>query len=461
MASLTTHKSGPKSGSHVISFIRNDGRRNIYLGKVPKRFAEKVFGHVEDLIAASMGGVAVTPATSRWLTEIKDDHAAKLAKVGLIETRQPKGQTVTLGEFTQACIDGLNIKPSTRMHLNLSRRYLVEFFGESKTLAEITPGDADDWRRWRSTKMGDNTMRRYCGRAKQFFRAAARKKLIPESPFADMKDCKVNGNRERDYFVTLDEAQKVLDACPDTQWRLVFALSRFGGLRCPSEHALLKWADVDFEQGRMTVLSPKTEHHEGHDKRVVPVFAELRPYLEAARAEAPKDEEYVITIPSVADFRRGGPRPNLGTRMQKIVKRAGLKPWPKLFHNLRASRQTELTDNFPEHVVCEWIGNSQAVAREHYLRPKDEHFVQASGVLPISNGKQNGKHDGKQNGEQPGAAGDSLLLQIVQKVLAEQGLEQFAATVGKALQNYQAPPVGLEAIQFALDLRLIWIAVAL
>jgi hypothetical protein len=33
----------------------------------------------------------------------------------------------------------------------------------------------------------------------------------------------------------------------------------------------------------------------------------------------------------------------------------------------------------------------------------------------------------------------ALLLQIVQKVLEQQGLEQFGATVGKALQNYQAP----------------------
>ena len=60
-----------------------------------------------------------------------------------------------------------------------------------------------------------------------------------------MKDCKVTANRDRDYFVTLDEAKRVLDACPDAQWRLVFALSRFGGLRCPSEHSLLKWEDVD------------------------------------------------------------------------------------------------------------------------------------------------------------------------------------------------------------------------
>ena len=30
------------------------------------------------------------------------------------------------------------------------------------------------------------------------------------------------------------------------------------------------------------------------------------------------------------------------------------------------------------HVVCEWIGNSQAVAAKHYLQTTDEHFEQAA-----------------------------------------------------------------------------------
>jgi len=51
-----------------------------------------------------------------------------------------------------------------------------------------------------------------------------------------------------------------------------------------------------------------------------------------------------------------------------------------LFHNLRATRQTELEDQFPSHVVCAWLGNSRAVAREHYLRANDDHFSRA--LLP-------------------------------------------------------------------------------
>ncbi len=50
---------------------------------------------------------------------------------------------------------------------------------------------------------------------------------------------------------------------------------------------------------------------------------------------------------------------NLRTQMLKISKRAGLKPWPKLFQNLRSTRETELAEIFPLHVVCAWIGNTQ------------------------------------------------------------------------------------------------------
>src|SRR2546423_864477 len=74
-------------------------------------------------------------------------------------------------------------------------------------------------------------------------------------------------------------AQKVLDACPDAEWRLLFALSRFGGLRCPSEHLLLTWADIDWERSQIRVTSPKTEQFEGQTERIIPMFPELRSAL--------------------------------------------------------------------------------------------------------------------------------------------------------------------------------------
>ncbi len=63
-----------------------------------------------------------------------------------------------------------------------------------------------------------------------------------------------------------------------------------------------------------------------------------------------------------------------------MIKLAGLKPWPKLFHNMRASRQTELTDQFPNHVVCEWLGNSAPIADKHYLQVTDQHYAEAAAI---------------------------------------------------------------------------------
>ena len=55
----------------------------------------------------------------------------------------------------------------------------------------------------------------------------------------------------------------------------------------------------------------------------------------------------------------------------------GAQASPRIFHNLRSSRQTELESQFPTHVVCAWIGNSLLVARKHDLQLTDEHFARA------------------------------------------------------------------------------------
>ena len=49
---------------------------------------------------------------------------------------------------------------------------------------------------------------------------------------------------------TQEMAETVLRACPDIEWQMIFALCRYGGLRCPSEVLRLKWADVDWARPR-------------------------------------------------------------------------------------------------------------------------------------------------------------------------------------------------------------------
>lgn len=188
------------------------------------------------------------------------------------------------------------MKPATIIAYHNTRRNLIEFFGPNKPLRDITQGDADDYRLFllRNERLSENTTRKRCGCAKQFFRAAMKRELIPRNPFSKLIST-LKKNTDRHYFVTREEADKVIESCIDSRWRLQFALSRYGGLRCPSEHLSLQRGGVLCDKNKLVVRSPKTEHHEGKEYRVIPIFPELRPHLEEVFELAEPGSEFVIT----------------------------------------------------------------------------------------------------------------------------------------------------------------------
>ncbi len=363
-------------GNRTIQFVAKDRKRkSIRLGKCSQRQAEAVKVHVERLVHATITGHPVDPDTARWLIGIDGTLADRLAAVELIERRD----ATTLAAFLDAYMAlRTDVKDGTQMLYRQTRRNLLSFFPADKPLASFTRGYADAWRlHLKNEGLAENTVRRRCGRAKQFFNAAVRRKLIPENPFSDLKS-NVHGNPERFAFVSRNDIARVIAECPDAQWKLIFALSRYGGLRCPSEHLQLRWEDIDWTNNRILISSPKTAHHVGGESRVIPLFPELRPFLQELADQVQPGIETALSEPVITRYRSA--TQNLGTQGKRIVRRAGLKPWPKLFQNLRSTRETELAEEYPMHVVCAWIGNSQPIAAKHYLQVTCEHFERAAGV---------------------------------------------------------------------------------
>lgn len=160
----------------------------------------------------------------------------------------------------------------------------------------------------------------------------------------------------------------------------------------------------DWDAGRIVVTSPKTEHHPGKGSRVIPLFAELRPILAEAFGPASEGAVYMVDerMRASAQGNAGWRNCNLRTQFERIIRRAGLTLWPWLFHNLRSSRQTELAEQFPSHVVCDWLGNSEDVARKHYFQTTDDHFAQAASGPASEGGAQSAKKRGA-----AGARGES------------------------------------------------------
>lgn len=370
MASLSTRK----NGSRFIQFNDETGtRRTINLGKIAKRQAESIHTKVERLLASRSAKLALDPETSAWVGSLSGKLRERLANAGLIDEQKSFTLRSFIDDYLKRRTD---IKPRTHGKLEMTGRRLCEFFGDKRRLESITKSEAIDHHRWLLNQgLSTNSANRESGRAKQFFADALERRLITENPFKHKQiPTVVKPNKDRLVYVSRETIEKVLAACPTAEWRAIVGLARFGGLRCPSEVIPLQWEDIDWDNGRFTITSPKTEHHPNGGSRQCPLFPELRLLLGEWQEECGNTTGPVIT-------RYRDDSQNLGTTFRRFIEKAGLELWPKLFQNCRSTRETELVEaGFPTHVVCEWIGNSELVAKQFYLQVTDEHFQAAAGV---------------------------------------------------------------------------------
>lgn len=241
-----------------------------------------------------------------------------------------------------------------------TRRNLITFFGVDRPIDAITSADADEWAAWlvEHEDLAENTVRKRSANAKRFFKTALRRKQITENPF-DALACSVVPSRGRQFFIPRETVAALLEQCRGPEYRLLLLFARYMGVRVPSEIVPLTWGDVDWENKRIVITSPKTERHTGGDKRVCPIFPEVFSAPQEAFEAATEGEVWIF--PSI----RSGEK-NLRTWLERAILDAGFQPWPKLWQNFRATRATELADRYPSHVAAAWVGHSERIADGHY-----------------------------------------------------------------------------------------------
>ena len=322
-------------------------------------------------------------ATLEWSIKLEGRLRTKLANLGLCDpikcvvTQGAKEDLTKLGSYWTAYIKGrVDISAATKVKYAQTRRLLIEYFGEVKPLKTIRPIDAVKWKRYllaRPVKqdadgkvlktMAVATVSKHVKRSRTVFKEAVAEGLISANPFADVKGGGET-NTDRQFFVTRALSDQIMDACPSYDWKLVFALPRYGGLRCPSEVMSLRWQDLLWDNNKMRIDSPKT------GLRFCPIFPELAPLLTAAYEQAEEGSVFVVS----ERIGRSNPR----TSLTRFIVQSGNKPWEKLFVNLRSTRRTELEDQYPNHVVNAWLGHSTETAMKHYLQVTEEHFRRAA-----------------------------------------------------------------------------------
>jgi integrase len=207
----------------------------------------------------------------------------------------------------------------------------VKFFGKDRRIDSITTGEAITWfeRMLNGDKKGkgmlaEATARKMVGVARQVFKRALKFKHITENPFVDDELKTTVGVREKDY-IALSTIQQLISIMPSVEWRAVIVFARFGAMRVQSELPLLKWSDVNWDENYFVVRkSPKTKK-----TRRTPIFPEVRQILEELRPITGKSE-YVLDVMRTKSS-------NWRTPLDKMMVKAGIKPWADLFNALRSS----------------------------------------------------------------------------------------------------------------------------
>lgn len=258
----------------------------------------------------------------------------------------------------------------TLKNIETARKWFCRFFDPSMNVLAITETDAEEFKAWlheqpknnQAETLSPSSVAGYIARTKAVFNFGRKKRLFATNPFEFVKKGNYR-NQARQFFVPLEWFPNLLEACPNQEWRVLVALARIGGLRIPSEAFCLKWSDVNWERARFYITSPKTRRYVGHEGRMSPLWPELRDEL---------DQLYFREEPTGSDFILAGLRArcsamNVRTTFEKIIKRAGYAPWPKLFNNMRATRDTELKRaGFTEDQRSAWLGHCESISKSHY-----------------------------------------------------------------------------------------------
>lgn len=284
------------------------------------------------------------------------------------------------------------LAPTTLREHDMGLRYLVQHFGPGKPIDSIRQGDADafldalsagklaDARRptRRRFRLGEQRVRGLIRVCKAIFGWARTFRYVTSNPFAGFDGASTATAATDRNYVTTDDLETILAVCePGSGWRELFALCRLAGLR-RGEALDLPWSGrafdrtaterrtgIDWERRRICLVAPKTGAY-----REVPLCARLHDVLLEAFSRAPEGRVAAVDLSSN----------NLNRDAEKIIRRGGLRPWPRVFQSMRSSCENDWKlAGVNEPTYCCWLGHSPTVSRRHYVSPTEAEFAAVSG----------------------------------------------------------------------------------
>ena len=368
-------------GSWRLQIMDISGKyRNFQLPKQTTKAAAQQFkSNAKRLIQCKKLGVHFDAKDVTWLSELDKALARKLVLLGVIDdardTDKHDDKLPTIYEYIQQLIDTEQGSTVARKFRNI-RDKLVSFFGKEKRLDEVTKGDAKRFAKYltdKNTGLGLealSTARRCIGYCRQIWIAAIDDELLTANPWKQ-KDLKatVKTNHDKHHYIDHPTSRRLYAVINNGDYKLRFVLMRYAGLRSPSELNALKWTDVDFAKGEITIRSPKTAHHDDRGIRRMPIFPEILDELNNAWDRAADGSVFVL--PTISHH-------TLTKHVQRWIGTIGKELWPQLLTNFRRSAVTDKhLEGFPPHILNAWFGHSDVISKVCYRMAPEDVFTRA------------------------------------------------------------------------------------
>jgi len=261
-------------------------------------------------------------------------------------------------------------------------RTLVPFFGRLR-LADITPTQVD---RFKDKRLEDglkkSSINREIGLLKSMLNRAVRSSLIGANPAKNVELFELDDSSVSDRVLSNEEENRLLAACDESELRyraphlkLVVLVALYTGLR-RGEILRLRWSDIDFEKGRLSVRKSKTKS----GKRDVYLNSML--YQQLLSLSRQEHGEWIF--PSPERFQKPGqPERHIAdvkNAFRRAIRLAGIKKIT--FHQLRHTFCSRLADaGVPLPVIQKLAGHASITMTSRYTHPADELKQRAVEVL--------------------------------------------------------------------------------
>ena len=241
-----------------------------------------------------------------------------------------KQRSILFDEAAKDWLDYAKLNKRTWRHDAAHMRRLAQSFG-GKPIDALTPQDVERLKAdLKAEGWTDATVNRYLALVKSTLNLALRNGKIERSPAKPVKLFQENNSRVR--YLTEEEEGRLFEALPEELMPLI-AVALHTGLR-KGELLHLKWEDVDFHSGTLTIA--RSKHGE---TRRVPMNSLVREVLTSLRreqiqaAKASMEGEREILSAYVFCTPGGSFWHNLNRKWYPALRRAALKDFR--FHDLR------------------------------------------------------------------------------------------------------------------------------